>query len=217
MNKEELELMRQDLKQNANLPEKKQLEVVAQLHACSVENVRQILQGALPVPKKEKMRRRHRYPPQLHQDLVKAVLLDGQKTAAAAEQMGVEPKTAYAWVKAAKKEREAFYAYAEQVQCEQHHAPAVQAPAEQPKAEQAKTGQAKAEQAKAEQPPAEQFPAEDPALQELKKGEKGLSDFLIAFAAVDIFEENEWEMLSYLYERVRGFCAGVKSKTAFER
>lgn len=207
MNKEELELMRQDLKRNANLPEKKQLEVVAQLHACSVEDVRRILQGDLPVPKKEKMRRGHRYPPQLHQDLVKAVLLDGQKTAAAAEQMGVEPKTAYVWVKAAKKEREAFYAYAEQVQCEQHHAPAVQAPAEQPKAE----------QAKAEQPPAEQLPAEDPALQELKKGEKGLADFLIAFATVDIFEENEWEMLSYLYERVRGFCAGVKSKTAFER
>ena len=207
MNKEELELMRQDLKRNANLPEKKQLEVVAQLHACSVEDVRRILQGALPVPKKEKMRRGHRYPQQLHQDLVKAVLLDGQTTADAAERMGVEPKTAYAWVKAAKKEREAFYAYAEQVQCEQHHAPAVQAPAEQPKAEQAKT----------EQPPAEQLPAEDPALQELKKGEEGLADFLIAFAAVDIFEENEWEMLSYLYERVRGFCAGVKSKTAFER
>lgn len=171
---------------------KKQIGILADLYACEKAEIRQVLgiedapsQGPpadQPTPKKRVVKS---YDQAVRDQLTKAVLLDGESTAAACERLGVPAGTAAKWLADARKKQAEFLAY-------------------DPKSEPA----AKEPKPAPEQP---RTPGLDPEaiLRELQTGVEGLQAFVDNFAGVDIFEDDQWAMLDIILAKAEGFTAGM--------
>lgn len=161
--------------------------ILADLYACKKEDICQVLELPLPSPQKAK---RKSYDQAVRDQVVKAVLLDGDTQQAAAERFGVPAGNVSKWVQRTRAKQQEFMAYPEEVK-----APA---PAETPASL------------------ADSDILERTA-QELRRGADGLRAFADNFAGVDIFTADEWCMVDLLCERAEGFAGGFETALAFAR
>ena len=186
---------------------KKQIGILADLYACDKAEIRQVLgiedaplqapPADKPTPKKRVVKS---YDQAVRKQLTKAVLLDGESTAAACERLGVPQGTAAKWVADARKKQAEFLAYDPK--------------SEDPAAKEQKTAP--------EHPKSvthHRTPSLDPEaiLRELQTGVEGLQAFVDNFAGVDIFEDDQWAMLDVILAKAEGFAAGMDTALQLRR
>lgn len=172
---------------------KKQITILAQLYATSKEEICKVLGIEAPEQKPKKTLRS--YEQAVKDDVVKAVLLEGATYQEAAERFGVPYGNVNAWVNKARKRRAEFDRYAEAVEAEPLPVAAV-----------APTDASKPASGTAEPT---SFPQR--VLQEVKEGVAGLDDFVTNFAGIDIFSEDELNMLDRIQERAAGCLYGLET------
>ncbi|WP_418710788.1 transposase [Allofournierella sp.] len=165
-----------------------QIGILADLYACDAEDICQVLQIAKPEKSKRKS-----YNQAVRDQVVAAILVEGETQAAAAERFGVPAGNVTRWIKQAKAKQAEFMAYPE--------APAepAPAPAKEPVIAPARSGML------------------DRTLQELQRGADGMRAFVDNFAGIDMFSEDEWRMADLLCERATGFAAGFETALALAR
>lgn len=165
-----------------------QIGILADLYACAKEDICQVL--GINAPKKAK---RKSYDQAVRDQVVKAILVDGESQAAAAERFGVPAGNVSKWVQRAKAKQAEFMAYPE--------APAEPAPApvKEPVIAPARSG------------------ILDRTLQELQRGADGMRAFIDNFAGIDVFDDDEWHMADLLCERATGFAAGFETALALAK
>lgn len=166
--------------------QKKQIGILADLYACDKAEIRQVLgiedappqapPADKPTPKRRAVKS---YDQAVRDQLVKAVLLDGESTTAVCERMGVPAGTAAKWLADARKKQAEFLAYD---------------PKSEPVAKDPKTAPGLEPEA---------------ILRELQTGVEGLQAFVDNFAGVDIFEDDQWAMLDVILAKAEGFAAGM--------
>lgn len=174
---------------------KKQIGILADLYDTTENAIREVL--GLPVePNGDKKKRMHRsYDQDIKEDVVRAVLLEGMTKREAAEKFAVPYGNVSDWVNKARKKQAEFDQYAKEVETEPQPV-AAKAPADESKPAPAAAGK-------------ESFVQR--VLQEVKEGVAGIDDFVTNFAGVDIFSQEELQMLDSLEERVHGFLSGLET------
>ena len=60
-------------------------------------------------------------------------------------------------------------------------------------------------------PPTRRKPLYERAMQEAKEGVSGLDEFMTDFAGIDIFSEDELNMLDRIQERAAGYLYGLET------
>ena len=174
---------------------KKQISILADLYATIKEEICKVLEIETPAPKPKKVLRS--YDQAVKDSVVKAVMLDGMTYQQAAEHFGVPYGNVSAWVNKARKKQAEFARYAEEVQAEPVSLPvAVDPPADEQNSAPSTAGERSLAQR---------------VLREVKEGVTGLDDFVTNFAGVDIFSQEELQMLDSLEERVHGFLSGPET------
>lgn len=177
---------------------KKQIGILADLYACKETEIRQVLGieeapgTPAPAAKKPAAKRAVKsYDQAVRDQLTKAVILDGESTAAACERLGVPQGTAAKWVADARKKQAEFLGY-------------------DPKAQNAPKP--------AESVTQHRTPGLDPnnILKELQTGLEGLQAFVDNFARVDIFEDDQLAMLDIILAKAEGFAAGMDTAIQLE-
>lgn len=179
---QELEELRQDMRRN---PGKRGLATVAQLHACTEQQVLEVLgleqwPDAAPSPQPQKAdARKRRYPDSLREKAVNDVLDGAESYATVADRYDVPTKTLYGWVQRS-----------------------VQA--------KVTTTQANAEAAPAAPPCKERAP--EPSVSrvtELRRGLAGLGEFVAAFMDTGLLDDAAMERLTLWSKEAKAFVAGA--------
>lgn len=166
----------------------KQIGILAELHACTEEDIRKVLH--LPVQNGHPVH--ERVPPETRKALAKEVLLDGETVSDAAERFGLNYKTAYNIIYQARKKQQMF--------AEFNSAPA------------AKPELIPQPGPTAETPP-EQPPARDPlqdTVNQMRRGLDGLTAFIDAFVDTGALGENARDRLVLWQVEARAFMTGVE-------
>ena len=190
----------EDWLRNGNLKEKARLERVAELHACTPKEGADCLGIEMPKPKKKLAS----YDKAVHDDALKAVLLDGESTRTVAERFGVPLSTVATWVSKAKKTQKEFLDYPEPEFLDDLE----------PEPE-----KAKAEPEEVKQAPEETKPAGEPAAGRVEaavdlKALEDAADGLLTFT--DLFEEvgflTAWQrrFIDEMADQAHHYAAGIR-------
>jgi len=174
----------EDWLRNGNLKEKARLERVAELHACTPKEVAEALGIEMPKPKKKLAS----YNKAVHDDVLKAVLLDGESTRTVAERFGVPLSTVATWVSKAKKTQKEFLDYPE-------------------------PEKAKAEPEEVKQAPEETKPAGEPKgvdLKALEDAADGLLTFTDLFEEVGFLTAQQRRFIDELADQAHHYAAGIR-------
>lgn len=158
-----------------------QIGILADLYACKKEDICQVLEVAV-APQKHKAKRKS-YDQTVRDQVVKAVLLDGDTQQAAAERFGVPRTNVANWVQRARAKQQEFITYPE--------AEATETPA----------------QAETPTPPPAPNILERTAA-ELRRGAWGLQLFADSFAEADIYLCGVRPELGALCEIAKAYSAG---------
>lgn len=185
---------------------KKQIGILADLYDTTENMIREML-GLPAEPDGAKKKRIFRsYDQAVKEDVVKAVLLEGMTNREAAEKFSVPYGNVSAWVNKARKKQAEFSRFAEEVEAEQTAAPTA-APENKVK-KTANHGPSKMSQ---DSSPTRRKPLYERAMQEAKEGVSGLDEFMTDFAGIDIFSEDELNMLDRIQERAAGYLYGLET------
>lgn len=137
--------------------------------------------------------------------MVRAVLLEGMTNREAAEKFAVPYGNVSAWVNKARKKQTEFSRFAEEVEAEQTAAPATS-----PQNKVKKTTNHGPSKMSQDSSPTRQ-PLYERVMQEAKEGVSGLDEFMTDFAGIDIFSEDELNMLDRIQERAAGYLYGLET------
>lgn len=163
----------------------KQIGILADLYACSTSDIKEVL-GLNKSPK----RTVQSYNQATKNQLVKAVIVDGQSLAAASEQFGIPFSTAAGWVTAARKKQKEFLDYAQKIESPK--------PAAKPIL------------------PMKPIPATTTIqldLKQLQNGLDGLGEFILTFEDFDFISEEQRQCIDELLLKTEGFLQGIKVAT----
>lgn len=186
---------------------KKQIGILADLYDTTENAIREVL-GLPDEPEGNKKKRMFRsYDQAIKEDVVRAVLLEGMTNREAAEKFAVPYGNVSAWVNKARKKQAEFSRFAEEVEAEQTAAPA--ASPENKVKKTANHGPSKMSQDSSS--PTRRKPLYERAMQEAKEGVSGLDEFMTDFAGIDIFSEDELNMLDRIQERAAGYLYGLET------
>lgn len=188
----------------------KQIEILADMHTCEKDDIRRVLrigkyasfsdepptgetlqtQSTVEAKKKSP---RHSYDQAVRNQVVKAVLLDGDTQAATAERFGVPAGNVSKWVQSAKAKQKEFMDYPGEPETS-----AVQ----QPKA--APVVKSKASEPSPAAADLQHIHAE------IERGVNGLIDFLDVFDGCGLFDSVELQRMESMLDRAQGYGRGVK-------
>lgn len=188
----------EDWRRNGNLKEKARLERVAELHACTPKEVAEALGIEMPKPKKKLAS----YDKAVHDDVLKAVLLDGESTRTVAERFGVPLSTVATWVSKAKKTQKEFLDYPEPEFLDDLEPEPEQIPVKEPAPEPAA--------AEEPGPRQESFRTALVDLKALEDAADGLLTFTDLFEEVGFLTAQQRQFIDELADQAHHYAAGIR-------
>lgn len=204
---EELGHIREDWRRNANLKEEDRLQRVSELHACTPEDVAEVVRlehfkQKEAFTKNIRKRTVKSYDQAVKDDCIKAVLLDGESQTAVGERFGIPQNTISAWVRAAKKKQQEFLDYPEPEFLDDLEPEPEQIPVEKPAPEPAA--------AEEPGPRQESFRTSLVDLKALEDAADGLLTFTDLFEEVGFLTAQQRRFIDELADQAHHYAAGIR-------